>query len=101
MKKAVFYLEPTIRDGVEGYIIRDWKNVLSWKQLPYEYNMKFPCFAENRGYIEISNKGRVYFIFKDMFVSTDSWNECYRIMRQAGQRLSDILHKPKIIKVEI
>ena len=101
MKKAVFYLEPTTINGVDGYIIRGWKNVLSWQELPQEYNTKAPCFSENRGFIAVGKKDRIYFLYKDMFVSKESWDEIYHIMKQAGQRLSDILHKPKIIEVEI
>jgi hypothetical protein len=101
MKKAVFYLEPATIEGTDGYIIRGWKNVLSWDKLPQEYCMKSPCFGEHKGGIEIGTKNGTYILHRDMFISLALWNEYYHIMQYAGKRLSDILRKPKIIKVEI
>jgi hypothetical protein len=101
MKRAIFYLEPATKDGVEGYIVKGWENVLPAKRLPYEYYMMTPNFVNKGDFILIADYGSAFFITRGMFLSLKDWDVCYRVMLQAGRRLSEILHRPKIIKVKI
>jgi hypothetical protein len=102
MKKAIFYLEPVVRYGIEGYIIKGWDNVLPAKKLPHEYfnYIKEPYFVSKNDFIAIIDYGRACYITRGMFLSLKDWDDCYQVMQRAGHRLSEILHK-RIIKVEI
>jgi hypothetical protein len=100
MKRAVFYLEPVVKYGIEGYIVKGWDNVLPAKKLPYEYYIKAPYFISKDDFIAVADYGRVCYITRGMFLSLKDWNDCYQVMQRAGHKLSEILHK-RIIKVEI
>jgi hypothetical protein len=103
MKKAVFYLEETTQDGKEGYIVRGWKNVLKAKELPNEYFTGLPFFylSDKGDIIKVAISFDSIYIEKNKFFTKAGWDKLYSYMLDAGHRLSKILHKPKIIKVEI
>jgi hypothetical protein len=102
MKKAMFYLEPTTQDGREGYIVRGWKNVLKARELPDEYFRDFPFFyLSGEGDIKVGTPSDSIYIERNEFFTKAGWGKLYSYMLQAGHRLSKILHKPKIIEVEI
>ena len=104
MKKAVFYLEPTTKDEIEGYIVRGWENVLESKQLPMEYLQGKPLFVAVKDCIKICDGTTVFSFTKNALFSKADWNNLYSLMLQAGHRLSKILkeqRKPEIVKFEI
>jgi len=114
MKKAVFILQPTIQNGVDGYIVKGWENVLQYKELPEEYFKGYPIFYYVVIDYEITNKNKIVItgspcsylidLYKDMFFDKKYWSEILEILQQAGHRLSQILEeqrKPEVIRVEI
>jgi hypothetical protein len=108
MKKAVFILQPTTQNGIKGYIVKGWENVLKKEELPKEYFYKAPTFfaMEKKiviGYLFGAFPMQVQ-IIKDDFLSKYEWEKSYQLMLQAGHRLGEILkeqRKPKTIRMEI
>jgi hypothetical protein len=106
MKKAVFYLQPTVLKGVDGYVVKGWENVLTRDRLPKEYFKGYPYFYQEFDKVIIIPMEASPFCYTirvgdAYWFSKQYWNGMYNLMKEAGRRLSKILQKPKMIKVEI
>ena len=109
MKKAAFYLEPTTLRGEEGYIIRNWENVLKERELPVEYFDGFPFFyLDDGGDVKVRGKlinpltPYTYYLIKNDFIDERVWEKIHKLLIESGHRLSEILKEQrKPIRVEI
>jgi len=102
MKQAVIYMEEQQRYFERGYVLAGWKNVKRLDHYPFEYMNDVPRFYArgNTLVLDISVTDRRelnigYFIVSDTF-------EIYlKAFRKAGERLHQILSKPKIVEFKI
>ena len=101
MKRAVFYLEPT------GYIVKGWKNIKYYNELPDEYLKGYPNFYLSNlscqiiGHFDGCHTNAI--TVGDYFCE-QSWDMYLRDMREAGHRLGEVLkekNKPKIVAFKI
>ena len=107
-KEAYFDLLPTILNGVSGYIVCDWKNVLDTDETPLKYKIGdgvyFISVNNNREILIIDALNTFRYIRRGDFISKELWKNYLSIMIQAGHRLTQILReerKSKMVRFKI
>ena len=107
-KEAYFDLLPTILNGVSGYIVCDWENVLDTDETPLKYKIGdgayFISVNNNREILIIDALNTFRYIRRGDFVSKELWKNYLSVMINAGHRLTQILReerKSKMIRFKI
>ena len=107
-KEAYFDLLPTVLNGVSGYIVYDWKNILDTDGTPLKYKIGdgayFVAVNDNREILIIDALNTFRYIRRGDFISKELWINYISVMINAGDRLTQILReerKSKIIRFEI
>jgi len=98
MAKAIIYYEKVWYEGKPMIKILGWKNVKKLSQLPKEYlkTRDIPIFCETADdYIGLPGNQKYGFITKGTLLGADDFQIIISIMKQAGERLHNILKKKK------
>ena len=97
MKKAIIYYEKVWVYDIPMIKILGWKNVLTKSDLPKEYLEKSPYFYYDKYFdlIEIRDKEGVTSFSHGHLISLNNWELDVKTMKQAGERLHNILKKKK------
>ena len=108
MKQAVVYMEEVQKGWQGGYVIRGWKGIKRKEDLPAAYMETYPHFYEegNIAYLVIEKRYGLYLdglcLKYGKEVSKQTWNGVYLpAFKKAGERLHQILQKPKIVEFKI
>ena len=107
-KEAYFDLLPTVLNGISGYIVCDWKNVLDTDRTPLKYKIGdgtyFVAVNDNREILIIDALNTFRYIRRGDFISKELWRNYFSVMINAGHRLAQIFkeeRKSKIIRFKI
>jgi len=105
-KKAYFDLLPTVLNGISGYIVYDWKNILDTDGTPLKYRIGdgayFVSVDNNREILIIDELNTFRYIRRGDFISKELWKNYLSIMIQAGHRLTQILREERrMVRFEI
>jgi len=109
IKRAVIYYEKVLYKNKPMIKILDWKNIKNWEELPmkyysYELPMFFqgkdgPNFVTGKDAIIIVSKNSSQFSYsiirKGDILKKEDFERLVSLMKQAGQRLHNILKKKR------
>jgi len=97
MKKAIIKYEKVWYKGEPVFKILGWENVLTESELPKEYFKERPYFYYNEYFdlLEVRAKHGGASLPHGIFMSINDWKQVIEIMKQAGERLHNILKKEK------
>lgn len=93
---AQIIVKKAVKDGVKGFVFVEFKNVLELKDLPNEYCYENPCFClSEETFLKVSVRYEPLpkkFKIND-FISKEDFNNLISVLKEAGQRLTDIKKK--------
>jgi len=111
MAKAIIYYEKVWYEGKPMIKILNWGNIKNWVELPPEYcSYKFPMFFQGKDgpnfitgkdaiiIVSKSNSHFEYFVIRrGDILEKEDFERIVSIMKQAGERLHNILKRANII----